>query len=537
MKEFVSLLRQPDFVYGATDSTILRFEEDVQETCPVKYEYKVENGVGKVIVYPSGEPVKYLKFRFSGDMTSISSVLNDRWERSGIHAYIEWRSIMPNRVLPWYFVAVGGNKTACYGVKTGANCFAFFQIDTHGVTLFMNLRNGNLGTDLQEPIVACEVVELFEENQDVYFTTQRFCKKMCDNPVLPKEPIFGFNNWYWAYGNIDYDCVIEEAKSVVECAKGCKNRPYMIVDDGWQKNRKGEMGSYIGGPWEPNEKFKDMKKLCDDVHKIGAKIGVWFRPLLTIDDIPEEMQFAKESGGIIMDPSHPETLKKVYEDAKKIRSWGFDLIKHDFTSIDVLGYIVHEKHDLLTLENREKPFYDRTKTTAQILKNLYKVIQEGAGDADVITCNVVGHLSAGISSIHRVGNDTSGMAWEWTRLDGVNSVMRLPQNYTFFNVDPDCAAFTEKVKNYINFDYLEMCAVTGMTTLASVTPKLFGEKEKAELNRIFRIADENKSRFYIKDYLTNSNPEIFASIDGKEVKKFDWTKCYNGARIVYEWIE
>lgn len=540
MDKFVSILKKPDYVYGATEQTSLRFEEDVQSKCPINYEYKIENGVGKVIVHPSESPVRYLKFRFSMEMNDIDKILGDQWERAGLNAYIEWRSVMAGRNLPWYCFALSGNKTACYGVKTGANCFAFFQIDTHGVTLFMNLCNGNEGTDLKESIVACEVVELFAENENVYKTAQRFSKMLCDNPVLPKEPVYGFNNWYWAYGDISYESVIEETQSLMKYAKGCKHRPYMIIDDGWQKLRIAARGNYIGGPWEPNERFNDMKKLCDEIHQMGAKAGIWFRPLLTREDAPKEAILAQESGGDILDPSHPFTLKKVEEDARKIRSWGFDLIKHDFTTIDITGYpcLTGEKHDFEMVDpEKGRKFYDKTLTTAMILKNLYKAVQKGAGEADVISCNVVGHLSAGIHSIHRIGNDTSGMAWEWSRRDGVNSLMRLPQNNLFYNADPDCAAFTEKVKNYINFDYLEMCALTGMTTLASVTPNLLNEEEQKRLSEIFKMADEDKSRFELKDFTTNANPEIFVSPDGSVEKVYDWTKCYNGARAALQWIE
>lgn len=545
MEKFVSILRKPDFVYGATEKTSLRFEEDVQTECPVNYEYVIENGVGKVIVHPSEAPVKYLKFRFSGDMLGIDKVLGDQWERAGLNAYIEWRSVMAGRNLPWYCFALSGNKTACYGVKTGADCFAFFQIDTHGVTLFMNLCNGNDGTDLQESIVACEVVELFEEGEDVYKTAHKFTKMLCDHPVLPKEPVYGFNNWYWAYGNISFESVIAEAESLVEYAKGCKHRPYMIIDDGWQLLRKVGIGenNYIGGPWIPNEKFRDMTKLCDEIHKRGAKAGIWFRPLLSTQDkegVPDEAVLFRESRGVILDPSHPFTLKKAFDDASRIRSWGFDLIKHDFITIDTTGYgcLTAEKHDFEMLDPAtNRKFYDKTKTTATIFKNIYKAIQNGAGGAEVIGCNTVGHLTAGIHSVYRIGNDTSGMAWEWSRRDGVNSLMRLSQNNHFYNADPDCAAFTEKVKNDINFDYLEMCAMTGMTTLASVTPNLLNEEEKARLNKIFRMADEDKMRYELKDFAYNANPEIFVSPDGKDEKVYDWTRCYNGARAALQWIE
>jgi hypothetical protein len=49
---------------------------------------------------------------------------------------------------------------------------------------------------------------------------------------------------------------MEETDHLLQLTKGCKHRPYMIIDDGWQKHRlvgaTGESGVYIGGEWEPN---------------------------------------------------------------------------------------------------------------------------------------------------------------------------------------------------------------------------------------------------------------------------------------------
>ena len=81
---FFSILRKPDSVIGATEKTPLRFEESKQDVCPIKYEYKIENGVGRLIVYPSESPIKYLKLRFRGELNFVDKVLGDQWERSGL---------------------------------------------------------------------------------------------------------------------------------------------------------------------------------------------------------------------------------------------------------------------------------------------------------------------------------------------------------------------------------------------------------------------------------------------------------------------
>lgn len=539
MNEFVSVLRAPDNDFGATEASPFRFEEATTKCSDVKYEYVVENNSARVIVYPSGSPVKYLKLRFRGDMKFVDKVYGDTWERSGGNCYIEWRSVMSSRIMPWFCYAMGEGRTVCYGVKTGADCFASWMIDVHGVTLLLNLTNGSGGTDLTEPLAACEVVQLIGDvGEDPYNVAKRFSAMLCDAPVLPKEPIFGVNNWYWAYGKISHESVMNETDYLMKMCKGSKNRPYMIIDDGWQLNRTYGTGAYIGGPWIANERFGDMKKTADAIHAKGAKAGIWFRPLLTLGDVPEEAKLEKfNAGGFILDPSHPYTLKRVEKDAATIRSWGYDLIKHDFSTIDYFNAApLTAENSNANLYKRAKAPFDKTKTNATIIKNFYKAIQKGAGEADVIGCNAIGHLLAGIHSTYRTGNDTSGRSFEWTRRYGVNSIMRLPLNDTFYRADPDCAAFTERVDIDLNLDYLELCALTGMTTLASVTPDILSEKQMERINKIYLLADADTERYGIKNYEKTANPNVFVSNDGKKEREYNWESAYDGARVILDWF-
>lgn len=536
--EFVSILREPDFATGATEQSPFRFEErGVQADCPVCFDYVVQDDHAKVIVYPSNVPIKYLKLRFEGDLSFVSSVYGDQWERSvGDNAALEWRSVMAARALPWFCYVRGDDRTACYGVKTGADCFAYWQIDTHGVTLFLNLTCGSEGTLLKEPLVAAEVVQhVSPYGEDPYQTACAFASQMCATPVLPKAPIFGVNNWYWAYGKISTESVLTETDYLREMTADAVGSPYMILDDGWQLNRTYSKEAYIGGPWLPNDRFPDMQKLVRTIHEKNAKAGLWFRPLLTMGQIPDEAQLSLFRGGQIMDPSHPYTLERVQTDAARIRGWGFDLIKHDFSTFDLFGNELHATHRTGLCADTRK-LYDNTRTTATVLKDLYRAVQRGAGEADVIGCNVVGHLSAGIHSVQRVGGDTSGRSFEWTVRNGVNSMMRLPLNGRFFINDPDCAAFTEKVSAEKNLDFLEMCALTSVTTLASVTPNILTKEEMTRIRRIYRMASLGGKHYGIANYEKTALPEVFVSPDGTEQKAFNWQSEYHGARSVLSWL-
>ena len=540
--EFANVLRTPDASVSATENSPFRFEEKAfGPTDDVKFDYEIFDTFSRVTVYPSGSPVKYLKLRFRADLSFVESVYGEQWERVSGDAFAEWRSVMASRALPWLCYLKGDGRYACYGVKVGPNCFPFWQVDAHGVTLFLNLCNANGGTELKEPLIACEVVQYFSrEGESAYSAARNLSKLMIDKPIMPKSPIFGVNNWYWAYGRISHESIMRETDYLMRMCDGVENSPYMIIDDGWQYNRTYGEGAYIGGPWQmPNERFADMAYTSEMIHRKGAKSGLWFRPLLTLGTVPDEARFDRsQNGGIILDPSHPYTLERVERDAARIRSWGYELIKHDFTTIDVIGGnpFTASRH-LFDFMRPNVAFFDKTKTTATIIKELYKAIQRGAQDADVIGCNTISHLTAGVHSVYRAGGDTSGRSFEWTCRNGVNSVMRLPENDYIYRVDPDCAAFTDLVDADINLDFLEMCAVTGMTTLASVTPDILTDAQMKRINEIYRIADKDEKRLEIKYYDHTANPEIFVSPDGKEVYEYDWSRAYDGSRTVLTWMQ
>lgn len=534
-----SIIRNPDLILGANENTDFRFEEKKNRSeCPVKHEISITDKELKVTVLPDSTPILFLKLRWNCDFSQVNSVFGDDWERvSATHAPLEWKSVMPYRPLPWFCALRESDNTYCYGVKTGCNSFAFFQVDSNGISLFLNLMSGSHGTIVKEPFVACELVEYSgNEGESVYSSLKTFMRILCDKPILPKTPIFGTNNWYWAYGNISREMVLREADYLAEMTDGVKHKPSLLIDDGWQINRTSGNKYYIGGPFKyANEKFMDMAEVADRIHEKGAKPGIWFRPLLTLGYVPEEAQLGSHDGGLRLDPSHPFVLERVREDAARIRAWGYEIIKHDFSTNDVFCTSpVTVQNITFPMQNTNTVFYDRSKTTAMILKDLYKAIQEGAGDADVIGCSVVGHLSAGIHSIQRVGDDTSGRSFEWTIRNGVHSFMRLPMNNNFFKVDPDCAAFTAKVDEEMNLRFMEMCALTGSITFASVTPGILSAAGMKRINNIFKIADKDECRYGIADFEKCAIPGKLVSNDG-EIADFNWSEAYDGSRVNLTW--
>lgn len=525
---YINLLKQPDSMLFQYEDSPLRFEEpENREEQNTKIDYIVSEESGQVILYPADKAVKRVKLRWRGDMSDCIMVMGDAYARAYRKAF--WSGLTPHRQMPWYFYAYDGEKLNCFGVKTSPNALCFFECDSFGITLWIDVRNGGGGVLLKEPLRAVEVVCREGKTDETPFEAAKsFCRQMCNKPVLPKEPVIGVNNWYWAYGNITHESVMAETDYLMEMCRDTVVKPYMIIDDGWQIKRT---ETYNGGPWnDVNSGFVSMEETAAAIHAKGAKAGIWFRPLLTTMTVPDDAvsKGEKVNEGVILDPSHPFVLNQVAQDVSQIRKWGYSLIKHDFSTMDTIEDILDKEADW--------HFFDRTLTNCQILKNLYSTIQNSAGDAVVIGCDTLNHVAAGIHASQRSGADTSGRSFEITRQDGGEALMRLPQNGAFFSIDPDCAAFTEYVDANLNLDFLEACAISGCVTLASVVPGILKPDEMKRIQGIFRIASQNGIGAVPTDWLGHNMISNFIAPGGKEFK-FDWYRGYDGVRNYYEWME
>ncbi len=519
MNDFVSLLRQPDDIKIQTADSVLRFEEKREYTAPdVRVECVVQNGALAVILYPSKEQVLRLRLRFCGDQSGVRAVLGEGWT-----------AMIPHQPMDSYFYALvptrEGEVLHGYGIKTGGNAFAQFCCDPAGITLWLDVRNGTGGAVLTKPLVCAEVVcREGTASEKPFDAAKAFCRQMCDAPKLPDKPLYGFNNWYWAYGEADADCVIRQAAYLAALCKPFSSPdhlPYMVMDDGWQIAHTRVMGNfrYNGGPWVPAaDRFPSMKELAEQIHKAGCKAGLWFRPLLTLGHVPKEAVLPPVDGGVglRLDPTHPFTLKRVEADVRRFADWGFDLIKFDFTADDFLcGH--PDNIDVSHL-------YDRTLTNAQALKLLYEVIANAASDRLVMECGGVNHLSAGIFPISRCGDDTSGNLWEVTLRGGLHTFLKLPQNRTFHAADVDCAVFTDRVDHSLNLQYLQAAAICGCPAFASVKPDCLTQAEEQRLAEIFCLAAKHTALedAEILDWSYAAAPSNF---------------CYRGEQIQYPWYE
>ena len=433
-------------------------------------------------------PVRFIKLRWKCAATEGLRLLGDAWERG--YGDLEWRGVVPERVMPWYMLLSDREGTGGIGAMTGANALCSWRYDGYQAEITLDVRNGAEGVVLSgRKLCLATVVSMAPQKDKTAFeAAQIFCRSLCKEGRLPKSYVYGSNNWYYAYGNSSHRQILRDADLLRELTCGNAVRPYLVIDDGWQVCHA---PSYNGGPWNAgNEHFPDMRRLAAEIRERDLNPGIWIRPLVTKEQVPDEYRLQRDKSGdfSVLDPSHPGVLRMVEKMIQTLTDWGYGLIKHDFTTCDLFGRWGMEMGQTLTEEGWH--FYDRTKTTAEIVSALYRTIREAAGEETVlIGCNTISHLSAGYFELQRTGDDTSGRRWERTRKMGVNTLaFRMPQHGVFYACDADCVGVTTQIDWRLNREWLHLLSLSGTPLFVSVDPDSVTPEQKREIRGAFQTA-------------------------------------------------
>lgn len=334
---------------------------------------------------------------------------------------------------------------------------------------------------------------------------------MCEKPRLPAKPVYGINDWYFAYGNNSKDLILKSTASMAELAPATDNRPFSVVDDGWETEDFSK----------PNAKFGDMSVVAAEIKKLGMRPGLWTRPLLANKHDKASTLTPARSGETerYLDPTIPENLARISKIISLYNDWGFDLVKHDYSTYDFFGRWGVQMKDEMTVSGWR--FNKRSHTNAEILLDLYGTIREAAGDMYLIGCNTVSHLSAGIFELNRIGDDTSGKEWARTVKMGVNTLaFRLPQHNTFYAVDGDCVGLTTQIPWEKNKQWMQLLAESGAPLFISAQPEATGPDQKAYIKKCFQMAAHDQPTGQPLDWMTNYRPAKWQL--NNRVVTFDW---------------
>lgn len=423
--------------------------------------------VGSIVRLRSGSPLTRVALRWQEPSAEGELVLGDAWERS--YGDLGWAPVDPDRPLPWYWAAHSAAGTRGGGVRVRAGAMCSWIVDEHAVTVLLDVRAGPDPVRLGgRALHAATLVSLAAPSHvSAFAAVTELCSALCDDAIAPAEPVVGANNWYYAYGRgFDADAVVRDAETIADLTGDGPVRPFGVIDAGWSLG-----DTAPGGPWTSGTaSFSDMSRVAGRIRDAGARPGLWFRPLLSREPSPLAHP-TPLANGWALDASRPETLEQVSADVARFSEWGYDLVKHDFSTFDITGEFLDRPAPLRGDATRR--FSDPSRTTAEVITDVYRAILRGAGaDVTIIACNTVGHLTAGLAHVQRIGDDTSGHHWERTRRMGVNTLgFRLPQHGAFFTADADCVPATPSTPWGQNRQFLDAVARSGTALFLSIDPR------------------------------------------------------------------
>lgn len=518
-------INRPDFIELTTETKTVtsKWKNDDYNLDDINVKLNQDNEHLAIFLTAQTSKVKWIKLRWNNlSWDKNVRFLGDAWERG--YGDMEWKGMNPNRFMPWYFCAKSEAKSVCYGVKVRPSAMCFWQVDSLGMTLFLDVRCGGNGVNLKGRVIKLADVIACEMRDCTSFEAmQEFCGQMCEDPILPKYPVYGSNNWYYAYGKSSESEILADCDYILNLTKDIENKPYMVIDDCWQEHHR--LNEYNGGPWtKGNEKFPDMKALAEKLVQKGVRPGIWVRLLLNEDEnIKNEWRLSHNN---CIDPTNPEALNYIKEDIKRICNWGYTLIKHDFSTFDLFGKWGFQMSPLVTDDGWH--FYDDSLTSAEVVKLLYKAILDASveasnGETLILGCNTIGHLGAGYMHINRTGDDTSGVDWERTRFMGVNTLaFRLPQHGKFYEIDADCVGIDGGISWSMNKQWADVLAQSGTPLFISVRPNILDETEKQELHEILKVASKQEHHVIPVDWEETTCPEHWQDKDHDIDCKYQW---------------
>ena len=472
-------------------------------------------------------PLRFVRLRwtFAGAEKRCEPlrIYGDAWERGG--GELEWRGIVPERCMPWFVLVSSGTDAAGqregrvtegFGVMTQPAALCFWQYDAAGITLWLDVRCGGDGVVLGGRVLRAATVLFRTYERCTAFEAGRlFCRDMCPAPALPPQPVYGANNWYYAYGNSSHEEILRDARKLAQLCAGNASRPWMVIDDGWTIHPK-------NGPWDRgNARFPDMGALAREISALDVRPGIWVRYMADEGGacaLPTSWHLARD--GQYLDPSRPEVLAYVAETTRRLVDWGYRLIKFDCSAQDMLGRRGYKVPYAMAQDGWH--FADQSKTSAEIILRFYRTVRQAAGpDTVLMGCATLTHLSAGLLHVVRTGADVNGRSWDITRRMGVNTLaFRMMMHRTFFLVDADCVPVTAQLPWAQTAQWLRLLAMSGTPLFVSCPAERCDQQVEAALAQAYTRNALQTDELIPLDWMDNICPERWLC-QGQEVR-FNW---------------
>jgi len=156
-------------------------------------------------------------------------------------------------------------------------------------------------------------------------------------------PAMGWNSWNCWGTNVTAEKVLQSARAMVQSGLIDHGWTYVNIDDCWQGLRGGPSHAIQG-----NTNFPDMKGLCDQIHGMGLKVGIYSTPWTT--SYANHIGGSSENEQGTWSPPTKEEKSRPHRsvlpwgigkysfarnDAGQWAAWGIDYLKYDWTRINI----------------------------------------------------------------------------------------------------------------------------------------------------------------------------------------------------------
>src|SRR4030042_4669593 len=173
------------------------------------------------------------------------------------------------------------NGPSIFGVRPG-NPFLYripatgarpvqFSVEPLPAGLVVDAKTGQITGVLEE---AGEHAVVLRARNALGIGEKKF--KIVVGETIALTPPMGWNSWNAYHGSVTGENVIHAARAMASGGLLDHGWTYINIDDAWQKERSGPFNGI-----QPNEKFPAFQKMCDEIHALGLKVGIYSTPWVT----------------------------------------------------------------------------------------------------------------------------------------------------------------------------------------------------------------------------------------------------------------
>jgi alpha-galactosidase len=225
---------------------------------------------------------------------------------------------------------------------------------------------------------------------------------------LALTPPMGWNSWYIHYNRVSEAAMRNAADQMIASGMADFGYQYVNIDGCWQvmpNSKDPELGGPVrnaDGRILPNKRFPDMKGMVDFIHAKGLKAGIYSTPG-PLDCAGFEGSWQHEA-----------------QDARTFADWGFDFLKYDWCSYDVIATGGDPTAKNIPLWNKKVTNLAAAKQPYQVMS---KLLREQNRDIVLNLCQ------AGLLEVWKWGGEV-GNSWRTTRDLGMRRSTHLPGFYS-----------------------------------------------------------------------------------------------------------